>query len=204
MKQAKSQDVMMQERAEPQYDDIRNAAVLHALDSIGNKDATYKCGALKRDGSPCEKWALRGFDRCLLHGGGTALAKNAIKKRLLALAGPALDRLVELMSSSDDKVALAATIGLLDRAGLGPHAVVDVNERRQEIADLSDEALAQRLRQSLRELAERRSTVIDIESHRPDETPAELEAQDAAQERLASELTEKDETAEELERLQNE
>lgn len=189
---------MAHEQVTP-LDDVRNAAVMRALDAIGNRDATYKCGALKRDGAPCGNWALRGFDRCLHHGGGAPLAKAAIKKRLLQLAGAALDRLVELMSSPDDKVALAATLGLLDRAGLGPHAVVDIKERREEIERLSDEQLADRLRRSMEELTARKTRVIDITPR--EDTPEEEAAASEAQENLAQELAEQDETEAELARL---
>jgi hypothetical protein len=57
---------------------------------------------------------------CNLHGGKSPAVQAAARRRLLEAADPAAARLVELLESDDESVALRAAQAILDRAGMGP------------------------------------------------------------------------------------
>ena len=87
-------------------------------------------------GERCRRWAIRGSTVCLKHGGNAEHIKKKAAERIenlkaqlaLAVAPHAVAKLVALMESEDDKVALKAATEVLDRVGLtaAKHSTVDV------------------------------------------------------------------------------
>ncbi len=102
---------------------------------------------------------------CELHGGASPLARAAAQKRLLMLVEPAFEMLLKAMESNDIKSGVRAAEVILDRAGFGPKATLEVTTNKDNLANLSREELAQRAM----ELAERarslvaRNEVVDAE-----------------------------------------
>jgi hypothetical protein len=78
-----------------------------------------KCRAHTSAGKPCQRDPVKGALVCQVHGGAAPQVKNAARKRLLAAADPAAAKLVELLDSDKEEVAIRAAVALLDRAGHG-------------------------------------------------------------------------------------
>jgi hypothetical protein len=69
----------------------------------------------------CRRPAIPGGTVCYYHGGAAPQVQASAKERLAALVDPAIDRMVKLIKSKRDPVALGAVKDVLDRAGLkGP------------------------------------------------------------------------------------
>ena len=81
-----------------------------------------RCRAHRRDKTPCTAYAVHGAVVCRMHGGAAPQVREAARRRLLEAADPAAARLVELLDSDDENIALRAAVALLDRSGLGPSA----------------------------------------------------------------------------------
>lgn len=79
-----------------------------------------RCGAKKRDGTPCRKFPMLGGRRCRLHGGASPQAVAKARERILGAADLAAQRLIEFMNDKRVPwpVRLSAARDLLDRAGL--------------------------------------------------------------------------------------
>lgn len=96
-----------------------------------------RCGAKKRDGSPCRKFPMLGQRRCRLHGGGSPQSQAKARERILGAADLAAQRLIEFMNDKRVPwpVRLTAARDLLDRAGLAHRPGIDitVEPRWQEI-----------------------------------------------------------------------
>ena len=103
--------------------------------NIGQPRKGALCGAKTSAGTPCRRSPMKGGLRCVLHGGGSPLARQAAERRLLYGVSLALDRLIETLSEHDhegpcpacgcspvarDPVVLRAALGVLDRSGFGP------------------------------------------------------------------------------------
>lgn len=82
-----------------------------------------KCRAVKKDGSPCGRWPIKGATVCPKHGGSAPQVRKRAQERILAAADLAAARLIEFMNDKKVpyNVRLAATRDLLDR-GLGTAA----------------------------------------------------------------------------------
>jgi hypothetical protein len=80
-------------------------------------------------GDPCPAFAIKGADYCVAHGGRTPGGKAAAQKRLLEAADSAAAVLVSIMT--DQKASASdrrqAARDLLDRAGLSPRQVVEMD-----------------------------------------------------------------------------
>ena len=103
--------------------------------TLGQRRRGDLCGAKTSAGPPCRRLPIRGGNRCIMHGGGSPLARQEAERRLLYGASLALDRLLDALSehehdgpcalcgcnpSSRDPNTLRAAIALLDRSGFGP------------------------------------------------------------------------------------
>ena len=102
------------------------------------------CGAKTSAGTPCRRRPIKGGTRCVLHGGGSPIAREAAERRLLYGVSLALDRLLDALSehehdgpcalcgcnpSSRDPNTLRAAIALLDRSGFfGPGLTLHTTE----------------------------------------------------------------------------
>ena len=95
-------------------------------------DDSRRCTAHKKDGQRCKKAAILGGTVCGTHGGSAPQVRNKARQRIMEAADPAAARMVELMASLDERISLAASRDLLDRAG---------HKAPTEISIISDEAL---------------------------------------------------------------
>lgn len=87
-----------------------------------------RCGAKKRDGTPCRKFPMLGGRRCRLHGGASPQAVAKARERILGAADLAAQRLIEFMNDKRVPwpVRLSAARDLLDRAGLNAKTEVSI------------------------------------------------------------------------------
>jgi hypothetical protein len=85
-------------------------------------EATHRrtCRAHTSAGNPCQKAPVRGALVCASHGGAAPQVKQAARRRLLEAADPAAARLVQLLDSPYEAIAVRAATALLDRSGHGP------------------------------------------------------------------------------------
>ena len=122
---------------------------------------SIRCSARsKQTGRQCGAWAIPGGTVCYHHGGAArqvkAAATERIRARLMALAGPAVVALEELVAkaTADDgtpaSVRLAAARDILDRAGYGATQKVEIDathsirsEIDAELSRLAEELAAQ-------------------------------------------------------------
>jgi hypothetical protein len=103
-----------------------------------------QCTAIRRNGERCKKAPILGHHVCQTHGGGAPQVKRKAWETLQAGANPAavlLNRVVDdlyrrscphchRLPSVDPMPAIRAAVAVLDRAGYGPHAKLEV---RQEV-----------------------------------------------------------------------
>ena len=105
-----------------------------------------QCRATSRHGKQCLRTAIPGGYVCNFHGGASPLARQAARMRLLAMVEPAFGVLMELMADgTDEKTRLAAAVAVLDRVGMGPKSTIVVDDRRTQLAQLTDGELQQRI-----------------------------------------------------------
>lgn len=103
------------------------------------------CHATNRAGNPCGSIAMRGQRVCRLHGGAAPAAKDRARLRLAALVNPAIATLGrEMMNQANESAdKQRAANSLLDRAGWGRTATIEVQDTRdrllQMLMDLRDE-----------------------------------------------------------------
>lgn len=119
----------------------------------------------KQTGERCKNTPIRGGRVCRMHGGGTPVARNAAKARLLAMCEPAFGVLQELMETDgvEDSVKLKAAIAVLDRAGFTPKNQVTIKDKRESIDTLNQAQLLERGRLIMQELERRRAEVIEAQ-----------------------------------------
>lgn len=110
------------------------------------------CQKHRTNGDPCRAYAIKGADYCDAHGGRTPGGKAAAQKRLLAAADSAAAVLVEI--ATDPKVSASdrrqAARDLLDRAGLSPRQVVEMDVTTHDGDSALDAKLAELLDQAAR------------------------------------------------------
>lgn len=119
-----------------------------------------QCSATtKLHGRRCNRMAVVGAHVCELHGGASPMAKAQARKRLMMLVEPAFEMLIKAMESNDMKSGVRAAEIILDRAGFGPKATLQIQDERDNLANLSTEELqarAERLAARARLLAEQK------------------------------------------------
>ena len=161
--------------------------------TLGQSRRDVLCGAKTSAGTPCRRRPIKGGTKCVLHGGGSPLARQAAERRLLYGVSLALDRLIDAVSEHEhegpcelcgcsplarDPVVLRAALGVLDRSGFGPglrlqHSTEDqegISEIRVNIIEPSPEQRAAN-EDSDREVAAMRRAerqVNSVESHEPE------------------------------------
>ena len=152
------------------------------------------CGAQTSTGAPCRRRPIKGGVRCVFHGGGSPLAREAAERRLLYGVSLALDRLLDALSEhehdgpcalcgcnalSRDPVTLRAAIAVLDRSGFGPGLKLTaedeqrISEIKVTIVEPDPEQLAG-YEASDREVAAERNTV----NQEPDPEPEQPQPTD--------------------------
>lgn len=90
-----------------------------------------RCSQIKKDGTRCKRWSLRGYHKCKSHSGPGALMPDgnvnkyreavieAAKLRLLDMSEEALDTIWQLAQpGTGEAIRLKAATEVLDRAGI--------------------------------------------------------------------------------------
>lgn len=104
-----------------------------------------RCTATNSAGDQCGRAPIPGGTVCVSHGGGAKPVRFAAQARLMAAADYAIDYLVNLLtprppcpacgrSDADrDPVVVRACQLVLDRAGFGPHATIEVEQQPNSV-----------------------------------------------------------------------
>ena len=152
-----------------------------------------KCGANTSADTPCRRSPIKGGTKCVLHGGGSPLARQAAERRLLYGVSLALDRLIDVLSehehegpcetcgcnaSARDPVVIRAALGVLDRSGYGPNLTlhtteeeVRVGEVRVTIVEPDPEQLAEYKASDRAAAVERNAYNQELEEPEPEPEP---------------------------------
>lgn len=98
-----------------------------------------RCSAIKKDGTRCKRWSLRGYHKCKSHAGPGALMPDgnvnkyreavieSARLRLLDMADEALDTIWQLAQpGTAEAIRLKAATEVLDRAGVRGGFEIDV------------------------------------------------------------------------------
>ena len=119
--------------------------------TLGQPRRGALCGAKTSMGTSCRRRPIRGGARCVLHGGGSPLAREAAERRLMYGTELALDRLLDSLSehehdgpcalcgcnpSSRDPNTIRAAIAVLDRTGYGPGLKLTTVDREEVISEI--------------------------------------------------------------------
>lgn len=121
-----------------------------------------RCSQIKKDGTRCKRWSLRGYHKCKSHSGPGALMPDgnvnkyreavieAAKLRLLDMSEEALDTIWQLSQpGTAEAIRLKAATEVLDRAGIrggfelsveGEITVSATDEIRKRLAGLKEGA----------------------------------------------------------------
>jgi hypothetical protein len=141
--------------------------------SVG-EPGTRKCGRQTRDGKPCNNYALIGATVCMIHGGGTPMAKAAARKRLMMIFEPALMVAYEIMMDdlNEPEVRLKAALAIIDRCGHGPNMKLEVDDRRRDLSELTPLQMRERAERVLQLAAAQAATESAIEGEVVKQTDA--------------------------------
>ena len=119
--------------------------------TLGQRRRGDLCGAKTSAGPPCRRLPIRGGNRCIMHGGGSPLARQEAERRLMLGVSLALDRLIDALSehehdgpcalcgcnpSSRDPNTLRAAIAVLDRSGFGPGLKLTTVDQEEAISEI--------------------------------------------------------------------
>ena len=119
--------------------------------TLGQSRRDVLCGAKTSAGTPCRRRPMKGGTKCVLHGGGSPLARQAAERRLLYGVSLALDRLIDVLSEHDhegpcelcgvsaltrDPVVIRAALGVLDRSGYGPGLTLRTEEEEVRVGEV--------------------------------------------------------------------
>ena len=116
-----------------------------------------RCGAKKKDGTPCQKWPMLGTNRCRLHGGASPQAQEKAAERIALARDLALETLIERIYEEgdllDSKILLESIVKLTEKHELLSGRATDRKESKQ-IRD--PEKVRAELESRIDELRERR------------------------------------------------
>jgi hypothetical protein len=84
------------------------------------------------------------FDDIEVNGVFKKLTKREITERMHKLVPKAFRTLESNLYSDDDKVAVQAALGILDRCGYGPQSKITVEESTEDLSNLTNEELRER------------------------------------------------------------
>ena len=113
-----------------------------------------KCIGDPETGDPCSNTAVPGSALCLQHGGDITAAKKAAHLRFQSLLEPSFEVLVRCLASPDERTSFKAAEFVFNRAGFGPKTTLEIEEKPEDLSNLSDDALQSRARKLLERLAE--------------------------------------------------
>lgn len=124
--------------------------------------AGIQCTSKKRNGEPCQRWAIRGGTVCTVHGGQLPTVKKAAadrvqeaRDRLIGLLPQAVEKVQDLLEAESEQVQLRAAESIMNRAGV-------VETRRTE-TQTTHRLEAQELEDAIERLLAKaaRSSVVD-------------------------------------------
>lgn len=114
-----------------------------------NPDGPY----IKANGQPCGRDVRAGFTRCNLHGGASPAAKIKAEQMMATARMPAVEALYSILEQfsnntcatcgfpigdTDEKRMIVRTCQtILDRTGMGPHAVLEIARQSDGDIDLA-------------------------------------------------------------------
>jgi len=91
-----------------------------------------KCTATKKDGEPCNAWAIEGGEVCYHHGGAAPQVKRKAEERLAEAAGGAAKTLIDLKDALED---------IIENEDLEPHEMKQIaSEARKQATEILDRA----------------------------------------------------------------
>lgn len=97
------------------------------MDGPNPLDARRRCTARsKRSGERCKRRPALGQNVCSMHGAKSPQARAAARRRLDALAEPAVEALRRALASDDMPAIVRAAVAVLDRTGFHPSQRVEV------------------------------------------------------------------------------
>ena len=106
-----------------------------ALDGPGRR-----CTAMNRKGERCNRAPIRGGWVCSFHGGNAPGVRRLAEQRMFSFVEPSMDNVIRILTNhgppcghcgridADDPTVLRACQMVLDRAGLGPTAKIEVEQ----------------------------------------------------------------------------
>ena len=96
-----------------------------------------KCRATNRRGEPCGRYAIVGGMVCTTHGGRAPQVRDKARLRLISMIDPALNVLADVMANpkAADADKLRAANSVLDRAGYGRIATLDIDAARDVLTE---------------------------------------------------------------------
>lgn len=105
------------------------------------------------NGGRCPNRPMRGMAVCWAHGGKQPMSQDSARKRLTLLVEPAIAFFGEIMTAGeycahcgrrdDMSLVLKAATVVLDRCGLGPKATVQVENKLEDLSEMTDDELLQ-------------------------------------------------------------
>lgn len=126
-----------------------------------------KCTAKKRDGTDCQRWALRGATVCQVHGGMLPNVRASAERRveqareaILSLVPKAVERLDDLLDAEGEAARLAAVKEVLGQAGL---VIVRKAETKTEKVVHPQEMALDEILEALIEARARERGVVEAE-----------------------------------------
>ena len=133
-----------------------------------------QCTGTSRNGERCRRNAIPGGSVCVMHGGSIPSVRAAARTRLLAMVEPVLGVFEEIVTSwrdtqcevcgqptTDPTSVIRVGQLVLDRAGFGPSATMQVVTEPNRFAELTEDQLIDRLEMLLAAAKARR------DAHRP-------------------------------------
>jgi len=101
----------------------------------------------KTTGKQCRNIPITGGTVCVSHGGSIPAVKAAAQRKMIALLDPALAVLYRSLYECEEWPSrIAAALGILDRAGLGPGSTLTLDTDKSDLSDLSMTELRARAR----------------------------------------------------------
>lgn len=117
-------------------------------------DPTNPAGPyIKANGSPCGRDCKAGFTRCNLHGGANPAAKIKAEQMMAQCRLPAIEALFTIIDqfsentcpscgfpkgdADEKRMIIRASQTVLDRAGMGPHSVLEIARQTDGDIDIN-------------------------------------------------------------------
>jgi hypothetical protein len=105
----------------------------------------HQCKATNRGtNEQCRNIAQQGMPLCEIHAGKIPIPIRVARRQLAGLVPKALQALEAAIEHGDWPTVVRAAQVILDRAGLGPHATLNIEQTKRDLSELSDDELEER------------------------------------------------------------